>query len=226
MERMMITKKLPLLALTLSLVLTSRASFAGYKDAFTSNSWGDGAQLLLGVGDIVAAVANGFFITFTVENHATAIKERPDLSKNIAKAQEDLKLAESLTTHQERLKTTRKMLAEVERFKANPSYEVMLQKTQAAIAEIESKPIYTEAEKNLAIQTAKINLAQVKYKNMKEAIKVGKAGMIKNVSILGETIFILDVFQRIYVYNSLSKDPTFSPSLTFIAHQVFPSDAK
>lgn len=223
----MITKKLPLVTLTLSLVLTSRPSIAGYKDAFSGSSYSEGTQILLGVGDIIAAVANGVFILPNlIENHATAIKERPDLSKNIAKAQEDLKLADSLTTHQERLATTRKMLADVERFKAYPSYEVMLQKTQAAIAEIEAKPVYTEAEKKLALQTAKINLAQVRYKNIKEALKVGKAGMIKNVSIFGETVFILDVFQRIYVFNTLGKDPTLSPSFTAIAHQLFPSDVK
>ncbi len=143
LERIMISKKLPLVALTLSVVLSSRASLAEYKDAFSGRNNSTGTQFWLSVGDVVAAVTNGFFIYGTFENYAAVSKARPDLSKNIAKAQEDLKLAESLTTYQERLATTRKMLADVERFKATPSYEEMLQKTQSAIAEIEAKPVYT-----------------------------------------------------------------------------------
>lgn len=222
-----ITNKLPILLLSIS--LTAKA---GYRDAFTEPLAGDdrgGAQTLLGAADIVAAVVTT--IVWAEKNDKLNIRqdsyqaEVDKLATAKRNAEIELAKAESLMTYEERQKMVANMNKEVGKLQGTADYESLYRKYSDDVAKIEKIPVVTSQEKQLAIKTAKINLNQIRFNLVQGYMKVGKVKGYKAAFLIGDVIFISDIAHRIYIYNSLGKDPTFSPSMTLIFKNIF-GDAK
>lgn len=219
-------KKSISMAIAATLFYGATAPAGSYRDAFSESSSGsEGSQIFLGVADVAAAIINGIYIGNKVWNSVDNAREaRPKMTDELLKAEQDLASAKNLITYQERQAMTAKMAMDVQKMSGNADYDILTAKVQRDVAEIEKKPVVTPMEKQAAITRAKLNLSSVRNRNLQEAIKLGRVKMIRNVAYAGEAIFILDFAQRVYVFNALDKDPTFSPSLTYIAHKIFPND--
>lgn len=210
--------------LATSILATGSIVNAGYKDAFDSPSRGSDHQIILGIGEVVAAVVTGIALPFIFNDANSKIGNRQNFSADLVAAESKLADAANMLTYQERQAMITKMLSEVQKNSGHPDFDSLYEKVQRDIAEIEQKKVVTPLEKQVAVRKARIELTSVRARNLKEAMRVGKVRLIRNFVIVGEAIFILDIGQRIYVYNALDKDPTFSPSLTYAAHLIFPND--
>lgn len=196
----------------------------GYKQSFQDAARDGGTQGWLGAADVVGAIVLGCYLPAITEMAKSANNSRINISQELLNAESELANAKTILTIQERQAMVAKMSVEIHKYNGNPDFDKLYSKVQQDIAEIEAKPAVTPNEKDLAIRKAKLKINQIRVRNLKDAIRVGKVTGIRNVAIVGEAILVLDVLQRIYVYNTLEKDPTFSPSLTVIAHQFFPND--
>ncbi len=92
---------------------------------------------------------------------------------------------------------------------------------QELVAQIQTSPLVTNAEKLAMIDEASNAVADARVAAVTAAQNMGLLSKAVRVVQRGaQVLLILDVSARVYVWNALDKNPTFSPGATFLVHTL------
>lgn len=212
---------------TLLICCTSIFASNRYDDnrIFNERKKGEGTQIILGIADVWASQA-----LYEMQKSKVVTTEDKQYRKMIDQAEKELAAAKREMTPAEQDAKVLKYEKKISRLKENIEilrkekpwgYKGQILEAQSEIGKLDeriektsTKAVISTEEKNAKVESAKEKVS-IARKNLIDAdIKESKYKYSKNVrrvALVGSSLFIVDVLGRIYVWNALNANPTFTP---------------
>ncbi len=172
-----------------------------------------GTQIVLGLGETVTGALT---LIWGTTNDSSAFKFAADpetivANEKLVDAHKKLKEAKALTLDTQRAALVEKAQLELATVKEGSK---AYRKIQVKIIDLKAMSVVSEAEKMSKVAALEESISKLRLEQLTKMNALwtarGKA-LFRSAKIVGGALMIVDVADRIYVWNVLDKSPTFSP---------------